>query len=181
MVARRTRILMIAIASFLGLVAACWWGWEPANRAVGQWALDQALIRAINVHETVGMQQLLDRGANVDVRGNDGRTVLMVASMSGWGDNRLLRTALRLGGDPNVRDRYGLTPLARAAKNADVAAVRRLLLSGADANATIEGKSLLAWFRGFFQEALHSGAFHYWTRERAWETLRMLEQAGAQE
>jgi hypothetical protein len=64
---------------------------------------------------------LLARGADPDARDDAGKTALhYLADRSIWRDDReaVFRAAveiLRGGGDPNVKDAYGLTPAARAA------------------------------------------------------------------
>ena len=67
-------------------------------------------------------------------------------------DTSILQTLLRHGVDVNARDAYGDTPLMDAAHRANLAAVRVLLASGADPDATVEHAGRNGW------TALHSAA-----------------------
>ena len=73
---------------------------------------------------------LLQRGANPDIRDNEGKTALMIATELRWADGMQLLINRRASVD--LPSSGGETPLAKAVLNNDSAAVR--LLIGANAN-----------------------------------------------
>jgi ankyrin repeat protein len=57
------------------------------------------------------LEMLLDRGANVNARAKHGRTILHQLAYSETIDISILRVLLNHGGDPFIRDKWGITPL----------------------------------------------------------------------
>lgn len=71
------------------------------------------------------MQYLIDRGANLEHKECQGRTLLYWTSHSG--DLDILDLLLRLGADPNQTSRLGRTSLSKSAWNNKVDVIRKLL------------------------------------------------------
>jgi ankyrin repeat protein len=76
-------------------------------------------------------------------------------------------------GEPTLNE--GSTPLMRAAKNGDSAALRLLLANGADPNARAEERHHSAHVRrghriwhGYFRERLCNSRLNFWNRSRFW-------------
>ena len=67
---------------------------------------------------------LLERGADINMRSQDGRTALILAVRQGH--SRIVERLLSLGADPKVIDGYGETPLGLAKKANDADLVRVL-------------------------------------------------------
>ena len=78
------------------------------------------LVAALTGHPDIA-KILLDNGAEVDTRADDGRTPLMLAA--GKGDNDLVAFLLKAGADPTLTDQSGAAAgsLARAKGHKDVA------------------------------------------------------------
>jgi hypothetical protein len=76
---------------------------------------------------------LLDRGADVNAKDNDGWTLLRWAAVEE--NEALVRLLLDRGADVNAKDKYGWTVLRWAAAEENEALVRLLLNRGADVNA----------------------------------------------
>jgi len=113
---------------------------------------------------------LADRGADIDWRGNGGRTALLHTVMDhGSPETAPLRTSvitslLLRGADVNRADDAGWTPLMRAANHGDVSLCHLLLEHGADIAA---------------QDAQGLTAFHWAARGRHLPILQLLLDAGA--
>jgi ankyrin repeat protein len=86
---------------------------QEVNRAL--------LVAALTGHKEVA-KILIDNGAEVDSRADDGRTPLMLAA--GKGDNDFVSFLLKAGADPTLADKTGATAtsLAEAKGHKDVAA-----------------------------------------------------------
>jgi ankyrin repeat protein len=78
------------------------------------------LVAALTGHQDIA-KILLDNGAEVDTRADDGRTPLMLAA--GKGDNDLVAFLLKAGADPTLTDQSGAAAgsLARAKGHKEVA------------------------------------------------------------
>ncbi len=77
-------------------------------------------------------RDLLDYGARVDMRDNDGRTALMEACMAG--DKDLVIMLVERGGDVHAESSHGTTPLLAACISGKPEVIRILLERGADVN-----------------------------------------------
>jgi len=78
------------------------------------------------------IEGLLEYGARLEAKDEDGYTALMYAAKAGRDD--AVRLLLERGADPNARDRQSSTPLMFAAQSGCTEIVRDLLHSGADPN-----------------------------------------------
>jgi ankyrin repeat protein len=92
-------------------------------------------------HDVAWLAFLLDRGAPVDPKDNQGLTPLMVAAQTG--DVESARLLLGQGAKPNAVNNSGETSLVMAVHRRDTAMIRLLITSGADPRIsdTIAGKS----------------------------------------
>lgn len=82
------------------------------------------------------LDALLEAGLDINMRSEDGDTLLIRAVRNG--DAEDIAILLKRGADVNARDRYGNTPLHEAVECGDAALVRLLLEAGADTTARNE-------------------------------------------
>lgn len=94
-----------------------------------------ALILACAENQAGAAKALVDAGADVTVRDEDGTTALHLAAESG--NLQTMRTLMRAGADPVCQRDWGkrTTPLHIAAANGRTSAARELLLAGAQPSA----------------------------------------------
>ena len=103
-----------------------------------------SLILAVIKGQTHIVQNLLDKGADVNVKDMFGRTALLVAAL--WGYSSIVRILLENGADVNERDNRAQTALMAASFNGHTAIVKDLLNSGAEVNAkSDEDETALFW------------------------------------
>src|SRR4029077_4684407 len=91
------------------------------------------LIAALHDGASPVVKLLLEKGANVAVRGYLNTTPLL--SATGANDVASVRLLLEKGADVNAKDLTGQTPLMNAALYGNVEIIKRLLANGADVNA----------------------------------------------
>jgi ankyrin repeat protein len=91
------------------------------------------LIKAISKGDTEKVHALLEKGADVNTRGNDGFTALDMAA--GHGHTDIVQALLSQGADMNAKDNDGITALMGAAFEGHTDTVHALLEKGADVNA----------------------------------------------
>jgi ankyrin repeat protein len=87
------------------------------------------------------IERYLAQGGDVELRNEQGHTLLMAAAWHQW--PKIVRLLLSYSADPNARDKTGKTPLHHAAMSS-IDSVKLLLAAGADATARDnQGKSVL--------------------------------------
>ena len=91
---------------------------------------DTGLHLVVARRDTLWVKFLLQRGANPNIRNNDGLTPLQMATRLGFAEG--VDELLRRGAMVNVADSQGETPLIAAVHQRSVGLVRRLLEEGAD-------------------------------------------------
>ena len=91
------------------------------------------LMAAAHAGDDARIALLLDHGAEIDAKDDQGYTALMFAANSGR--DQAVRLLLSRGADPNATDLQRSTPLMFAAQHDHINIVRQLLDSGADPNA----------------------------------------------
>lgn len=109
-------------------------------------------MRGIKNGSTTIVKALLELGADVDTRFDDGRTALMYAASVG--NTSLMQTLLRAGADINAQRENGFTPLLDAIFNGHIDAVQNLVKAGADLQVkTSRGSTAEHWAnaRGFHE------------------------------
>lgn len=84
------------------------------------------------------VRMLVDRGADLDARSNDGASALHGAIQAGASMD-ILRLLIELGLDPDAKSTRGFTPLHIAAEKGRAEAATLLLASGADPHIEAEG------------------------------------------
>ncbi len=92
------------------------------------------LFTAIKANDPILLQKLIEDGADIETRDDDGNTPLMAACGKGT-DPKIALELLRRGADAKVRNRFGGTPLLSAVfwKRSDL--VSALIVQGADVDA----------------------------------------------
>ena len=94
---------------------------------------------ALHVRAAAGdaakVKKLLDGGADVNARAENGRTALLVAAFKGHAD--VVKLLLEAGADTEARNKKGKTALAVAARDGQAAIVTLLLAHDADAGAAL--------------------------------------------
>jgi ankyrin repeat protein len=80
--------------------------------------------------DTVWIRFLIQKGANPNIRDNNGVAPIQIATRLGFVDG--VEELIKGGAEVNVSDSQGETPLMSAVHQRDVALVRRLLAQGAD-------------------------------------------------
>ena len=71
---------------------------------------DGPLIFAVQNHQVEAASLLIERGADVNRPGDNGRTPLMHAAIADFGDARMVELLLKAGARKDVRDADGVTP-----------------------------------------------------------------------
>jgi hypothetical protein len=89
------------------------------------------------------VRDLLDAGARVNLRDEDGRTALMFAA--GYGRLEIVELLLRAGAKVNAQSKSGATALMEAAREGATETVRALLLAGADVSLRDEDGHSALW------------------------------------
>jgi ankyrin repeat protein len=128
--------------------------------------LDKALVDAAFVCDFVRVRQLLGRGADVNVRDEEGRTPLFSAVLAG--SVGLVGLLLESNADVNAQDNEGWTALHFAVQEYEPEIARLLIARGANVNAQDHVGISVLW-RAVFSAADRD------------EIVRELVKAGAKE
>lgn len=106
---------------------------EPGTQVVNARDLtsgDSGLHIVVARRDILWVKFLLQRGANPNIRNNQGLTPLQLATRLGFIEG--VEELIRKGAQVDVSDRQGETPLIAAVHQRNVELVRRLLAEGAD-------------------------------------------------
>jgi uncharacterized protein len=90
------------------------------------------LIDAVKRQDSVAVNALLDRGADVNATEGDGATALHWAAQ--LDDLARVELLLEAGAAPGATNRFGVSPVELAANNGNADVIARLLAAGADPN-----------------------------------------------
>jgi len=104
-----------------------------SRQAAGQAAagnLDPQLLIAAGNGDVATVQQLLDKGANIEAKENNGYTALMWAAEHGYVE--AVKLLLDKGANIEAKDQYGNTALVEAVEENKEEVVKLLLSKGAD-------------------------------------------------
>ena len=96
---------------------------------------DLRLVEAARNREAATVRTLLNQGADVNVRSDDGATALLWAAH--WNDLDIADLLIRARADVNTANDLRMTPLSLACTNGNAALVERLLNAGANPNTAI--------------------------------------------
>src|SRR4029077_11796779 len=97
----------------------------------------EPLADAVENHKRGRINELLERGADVNAAQVEGMTALHWAV---WHDDlETARRLVRAKADVHSANRYGVRPLSLACANGNAELVELLLSAGADANTTLPG------------------------------------------
>jgi ankyrin repeat protein len=103
-----------------------------------------ALLHYVIRNQANTVQNLLDRGANANLRDDEGDTALHVASQRG--NVNIVQMLLAKGADPNAMNKLGGTPLMWAGVYGHEDVARALLGKGADPKLKdVDGMTAAAW------------------------------------
>jgi ankyrin repeat protein len=102
-------------------------------KGLGRGYKNRKLIDTAGTRDIELAQGLLEEGADVNARDNDGRTALMEACDAGFLD--VVKLLLQKGAEVNAQDRYGWTALMEASYKGHLPVVTLLLEKKADVNA----------------------------------------------
>ncbi len=137
---------------------------RPPIRSTPYSEVNDKLLKAAKKGSLEEVKTLLEKGADVSAKDQDGSTVLMYAALSG--NLELVKHLVNRGASVNARDKDGKTTLMAVAAKGDLETVRFLLDSGADVHA---------------EAANGNTALQLAEEEDNREIVRLLESRGAEE
>jgi ankyrin repeat protein len=91
------------------------------------------------------VSELLNKGANINSRSNDGQTALLYAAF--WGQLPIVKLLLNRGANINVRSGIGYNALMYAVISRNLELVRELLKRGANTNGVLNRNNISANIR----------------------------------
>jgi tetratricopeptide (TPR) repeat protein len=151
-----------------------------ANGANPNWGAP--LVDAVIHENSDAVHVLLDKGADVNSKLEDGRTALYFAAMH---SKDLVQLLLAKNADVNLSDSYGISPLMNAAGDGNVEAVKLLLAHGASVNQKVidtkvdpAGGQVIA-DKGATALSIAKKRMQFGTTPKAQEIVTLLERAGA--
>lgn len=95
---------------------------------------EKAMVDAVKNNDLPKAESLLDKGVSPNLKAEDGKTILMLASYLGYTD--MAELLIEKGADVNAKDKDGKTALMYAAEKGNVDIATLLLKKGADIDAT---------------------------------------------
>ena len=109
--------MMFGIAPVAPLEVASGWSYTSVIRTLldlgarieGPAGQNLPLIAAVQGHQLESVKLLIERGANVNLADDKGRTPLMHAAVADFGDTRMVELLLKAGAKQDARDAGGLT------------------------------------------------------------------------
>ena len=131
--------------------------------------LDQELLAAAYENDVAAAQQLVEKGADVNVKDDTQQSAYLIATSEVGDDPRLLDLTLEAGADVDAKDRFNGTGLIRAAERGYATIVARLLETDID----VDHVNRLGWTALLEAVILGEGGRPHI------ETVRLLVDAGA--
>ena len=138
------------------------------NTTGGEYGTTPLMEAAIRGHNQV-VEELIRKGARVNVKDNAQRTALYWVSWNGHCS--VVKTLCAAGADTNVQDHWGLTPLMGAAERGSDEIVCELIRAGASVNVVTSSE--------WFGVAAGSTALHYAAAAKNCSVVKRLCAAGA--
>lgn len=112
--------------------------------SVGYLGMTALSLASIEYENLEMIKYLLEKGADINVKNEDGSTALMTASM--YGNLEIIKYLIENGADINSKDNDDSTALIYASKWGNLETVEYLVKNGADINIKdIENKTALDW------------------------------------
>src|SRR5687768_8516014 len=122
------RVLAIALTGLA--LSGC--GSGSDDEGAGSAVLERALIAAAFANDVERARDLIERGADVNVKDDTQQSAYLIATSEVGDDPRLLELTLANGAKVDDKDRFDGTGLIRAAERGFPRIVRRLLEAGID-------------------------------------------------
>ncbi len=123
-------MLVLVVTGLCGSAASAQ---EKATATEQLKALSTKMLDKMDEADMAGVRELIDAGADVNVRNKYGATPLQMASQNGH--TEIVKLLLAAKADVNAAHTNGLTPLWMASQNGHTEIVKLLLAAQADANA----------------------------------------------
>lgn len=149
-----------------------------ANPNEGKFFGSPALLWALRHHNTDIVQALINAGADIKTTDSGGSTALMWAAYNESPDSRLVPMFLKLGVDPNARNKKGETALTWALRRGYSPITQALIEGGATNNAAIResAEKAIALLQksgpGFFKASGCTSCHNQSLPQMAWSMAR---------
>lgn len=103
---------------------------------------EKAMVNAVKSGDTTTVQSLLDKGVSPNLKTDDGKTILMLATY--LGHTEIAKLLINKGAEVNAKDNKGKTALMYAAEKGNIETAKLLLEKGANLDAVDnDGKTAL--------------------------------------